>query len=361
FTVYTSTVWLIYISSLGSFTANIYICENACLMTTSLRHDGLPMNNCTDVTANAFKYTAKELSLFRGLPVCNYTARHTLPQINRFRTMDRECESFFHLSPYTFCGGDLINFFDPTGCTPELTTRIEGAFQAGLGLAEMYTGSALCSTGIGSVVGVPLVVHGADNVATGGTKVITGEDQQTMTSQTVAAGAEALGASKENAAAIGQAADTAIGVVGDAGPAIAKVSIKLASKYVGKIGSTATAKIAKTTNVRNNYRNGKAAERAVIDATAGEPKRFNTDLGRRDVDVHVSETRTAIEDKTGEVCLSPRIQSQANKDISLLKSGQVNSVQWQFYPSPITGKVGPTKPLEQFLQQNNIGITIINQ
>ena len=32
-----------------------------------------------------------------------------------FRTMDRECESFFHLSPYTFCAGDPINFTDPTG------------------------------------------------------------------------------------------------------------------------------------------------------------------------------------------------------------------------------------------------------
>ncbi len=29
--------------------------------------------------------------------------------------MDRECESFFHLSPYSYCGGDPINFIDPTG------------------------------------------------------------------------------------------------------------------------------------------------------------------------------------------------------------------------------------------------------
>ncbi|MDE6417053.1 MAG: hypothetical protein K2K68_08525 [Duncaniella sp.] len=84
-------------------------------MTTSLRHDGLPMNNCTDVTANAFKYTAKELSLFRGLPVYDYTARHTLPQINRFRTMDPLAEKYHGISPYAFCAGDPINFSDPTG------------------------------------------------------------------------------------------------------------------------------------------------------------------------------------------------------------------------------------------------------
>ncbi|MDE6485329.1 MAG: hypothetical protein K2L14_08040, partial [Duncaniella sp.] len=35
--------------------------------------DGLPMNTSTNPTTNAFKYTAKELSLFRGLPVYDYT------------------------------------------------------------------------------------------------------------------------------------------------------------------------------------------------------------------------------------------------------------------------------------------------
>ena len=86
-------------------------------LTLSTRYaDGLPMNTSTGITANAFKYTAKELSLFRGLPVYDFTARHTLPAGgNMFRTMDRECESFFHLSPYSFCGGDPINFIDPTG------------------------------------------------------------------------------------------------------------------------------------------------------------------------------------------------------------------------------------------------------
>ena len=86
-------------------------------LTLSTRYaDGLPMNTSTGTTANAFKYTAKELSLFRGLPVYDFTARHTLPAAgNMFRTMDRECESFFHLSPYSFCGGDPINFIDPTG------------------------------------------------------------------------------------------------------------------------------------------------------------------------------------------------------------------------------------------------------
>ncbi len=82
--------------------------------------DGLPMNVSTDATANRFKYSAKELSLFRGLPVYDYTARHTLPQLsNTFRTMDPCAESFYSISPYSYCGGDPINCIDPTGQTIE--------------------------------------------------------------------------------------------------------------------------------------------------------------------------------------------------------------------------------------------------
>ena len=86
-------------------------------LTLSTRYpDGLPMNTSTGTTANAFKYTAKELSLFRGLPVYDYTARHTLPAAgNMFRTMDPFAEKYHGISPYTFCAGDPVNFTDPTG------------------------------------------------------------------------------------------------------------------------------------------------------------------------------------------------------------------------------------------------------
>ena len=86
-------------------------------LTLSTRYAyGLPMNTSSGTTANAFKYTAKELSLFRGLPVYDYTARHTLPAGgNMFRTMDPFAEKYHGISPYTFCAGDPINFTDPTG------------------------------------------------------------------------------------------------------------------------------------------------------------------------------------------------------------------------------------------------------
>ncbi len=78
------------------------------------------MNTSTDPTANSFKYTAKELSLFRGLPVYDYTARHTLPALgNTFRTMDPYAEKYVGISPFAFCGGDPINNYDPTGMNIE--------------------------------------------------------------------------------------------------------------------------------------------------------------------------------------------------------------------------------------------------
>ncbi|MDE6581417.1 MAG: hypothetical protein K2K47_02675, partial [Duncaniella sp.] len=47
--------------------------------------------------------------------VYDYTARHTLPQINRFRTMDPLSEKYHGISPYAFCAGDPVNRIDPTG------------------------------------------------------------------------------------------------------------------------------------------------------------------------------------------------------------------------------------------------------
>ncbi|MBD5345407.1 MAG: hypothetical protein HDR90_10615 [Bacteroides sp.] len=92
------------------------VAGNNVVQTNLYYPDGLPMNTSTGTTANAFKYTAKELSLFRGLPVYDYTARHTLPAGgNMFRTMDPFAEKYHGISPYTFCAGDPINITDPTG------------------------------------------------------------------------------------------------------------------------------------------------------------------------------------------------------------------------------------------------------
>ena len=99
------------------------VAGNNVVQTNLYYPDGLPMNTSTGTTANAFKYTAKELSLFRGLPVYDYTARHTLPAGgNMFRTMDPFASDFVPFSPYSFCMGDPINNYDPTGM---VTYRIQ--------------------------------------------------------------------------------------------------------------------------------------------------------------------------------------------------------------------------------------------
>jgi len=70
----------------------------------------------------------------------------------------------------------------------------------------------------------------------------------------------------------------------------------------------------------------------------------------------------AIESKVGRTSLTPEIRTQVLKDIEALNHSlsPVQSLRWEFSPSPVTGKIGPTGPLERFLMENNIEI-IINQ
>ncbi|MDE5785065.1 MAG: hypothetical protein K2H98_00880, partial [Duncaniella sp.] len=191
------------------------------------------------------------------------------------------------------------------------------------------------------------------NVATGGTKVITGEDQQTMTSQAIATGVEACGASKETASAIGQTADAAIGIAAGAAPAAAKVATKVASKLVSSSKAT---KSAKATIVRNNYTNGKAAEKAVMESTGGTPKSLKTPYGMRHIDVF--ENGIAHEVKVGRVSSNERILLQ-KKDVWLRDHNFVQGLQYDFAVSPVSGLQGPTPTLEQILIQNHIKINYI--
>ena len=41
----------------------------------------------------------------------------------------------------------------------------------------------------------------------------------------------------------------------------------------------------------------------------------------------------------------------------MLRSGQVDNVQWEFSPSAVTGQSGPTKPLRQ--KSEKFGIDIV--
>lgn len=66
----------------------------------------------------------------------------------------------------------------------------------------------------------------------------------------------------------------------------------------------------------------------------------------------------AHESKVGYASLTQFIKEEALKDIQLMKDGNVKEVVWHFYKSAVTGKAGPSGPLEKFLKENGIKVMI---
>lgn len=79
--------------------------------------------------------------------------------------------------------------------------------------------------------------------------------------------------------------------------------------------------------------------------------RFETQEGVRIADQYNDLTREMYESKVGYTSKTARIEKQVLKDKILIDSNQVDSVTWVFYKSPVTGKGGPSKPLEDLLKQ----------
>lgn len=66
---------------------------------------------------------------------------------------------------------------------------------------------------------------------------------------------------------------------------------------------------------------------------------------------------TAIESKVGRTSATVSIRQGLARDIKMLRSGQVDAVQWHFAPSPTTGLGGPTGPPRANLDK--LGISIV--
>lgn len=62
-----------------------------------------------------YKYGGKEYDRMNGLDAYDFSARWYDPSLCRFMSMDPQCERYYSLSPYAYCGGDPVNFIDPTG------------------------------------------------------------------------------------------------------------------------------------------------------------------------------------------------------------------------------------------------------
>ena len=79
---------------------------------------------------------------------------------------------------------------------------------------------------------------------------------------------------------------------------------------------------------------------------------LSTPYGGRFID-RLSDLGTAMEAKVGYQVLTYTIKTQIIKDAFLLQNNPaVQAVEWHFFRSPVTGKVGPSRPLFDFLIEN---------
>ncbi len=74
---------------------------------------GSNANTGSDVQTH--KYNGKELDRLHGLDLCDYGARQYDPTIGQFLTIDPLAEKYYHLTPYSYCGGNPVNAVDPDG------------------------------------------------------------------------------------------------------------------------------------------------------------------------------------------------------------------------------------------------------
>lgn len=61
------------------------------------------------------KYNGKEYDSMHGLNEYDYGARRYDPVIGMFTSMDPLCEKYYHISPYSYCGGNPMNRVDLDG------------------------------------------------------------------------------------------------------------------------------------------------------------------------------------------------------------------------------------------------------
>jgi len=101
---------------------------------------------------------------------------------------------------------------------------------------------------------------------------------------------------------------------------------------------------------------GRVGEEA-LQALGGESQVFfRTSQGGRFVDQLVE--GVAHESKVGYTSLTKDVARQIGKDAELLGTRQVEGYTWHFFQSPVTGRIGPSGPLQQALENAGIGVEV---
>ncbi|MEL7648778.1 MAG: hypothetical protein AAGU76_11835, partial [Sedimentibacter sp.] len=107
------------------------------------------------------------------------------------------------------------------------------------------------------------------------------------------------------------------------------------------------------------FKTGKAGEEYLAKLVGGESQvYFKTSQGGRYIDQLADDI--AYESKVGYTTLTDFVKKQILKDAELIEQGAIKGANWNFFRSDVTGKVGASKPLLDFLEQHGITYTIHN-
>ena len=110
-----------------TWAANYYICDHLGSVRTVTDENGTVLANYdylpygTDMLRDAaaadvtdYRFTGKEVQRDFGANLYDSFARFQHNN-GRFLSIDPKAESFYHISPYTYCAGDPVNLVDPDG------------------------------------------------------------------------------------------------------------------------------------------------------------------------------------------------------------------------------------------------------
>ena len=76
---------------------------------------GIPHATAYSPEANRRKFGGKEYTSEFGFSSCDFGARLYSPLLCVFDSPDPKASTYTHISPYTYCAADPVNFIDPTG------------------------------------------------------------------------------------------------------------------------------------------------------------------------------------------------------------------------------------------------------
>ena len=86
------------------------------MQSTKYYASGVPMAESTGRDEQPYLYNGKEFIEAHGLNEYDSQARMYYAPIMRTTTIDPMCESYYHISPYAWCGNNPVNVIDPFGC-----------------------------------------------------------------------------------------------------------------------------------------------------------------------------------------------------------------------------------------------------